>query len=119
MIWKEELVVYASCRDYGGLMVTGKMRRNLVKKPLRSSFTDQPVSPSKAMAFSNMSQLNMLCDKPDLCVESVQRPLHWPENWATVKHCPHPEQCGLRQNEFTLVRKRQWPVLRNRVFRSH
>ena len=29
----------------------------------------RPASPAKAMAFSNMSQLNMLCDKPDLCVE--------------------------------------------------
>jgi DNA-binding CsgD family transcriptional regulator/tetratricopeptide (TPR) repeat protein len=30
---------------------------------------DQPASPAKAMAYSNMSQLKMLTDQPSLCVE--------------------------------------------------
>jgi len=46
-------------------------RKNAEKFALQAIdlLRDQPASPAKAMAYSNMSQLKMLTDQPELCVE--------------------------------------------------
>ena len=62
LILKRQETAFVSFPAYGGLMATGRMRKNLACRQLKL-LNSQPPSKAKAMAFSNMSQLKVFFEE--------------------------------------------------------
>jgi hypothetical protein len=89
MIQRRLVIACVFCHACGGLIITGKNAEKFAVQAIEV-LSNQPSSPIKAMAFSNMSQLKMLFDQYSECIAWGEKAITLARKWEMKKRFPMP-----------------------------